>query len=844
MPRQVPGTPAAWFGKDSAVAGERERYGERLRRLREAAGYSQEELAERAGLSANAISALERGERKRPYPDTLRRLADALDLNDAQRSELAATLRGASDPPAAAPSQPRPAADLPGEPTPLIGREGEANVVRHLLAHLDGQLLTLLGPGGVGKTRLALHVARSVTDRYADGVVWVELAPLADSSLVLSTIVRAMGLDEPLGGDPGATLRSWLRERRVLLVLDNVEHVLDVGQDLARLLQACPSLRILATSRSSLGIRGEQEYVVPPLELPPGGPVIDVDHVARVSSVRLFVQRARQKHPSFVLTGENAPIVAAICRRLDGLPLALELVAARVRVLSLPELLARLDQLMSLLVGGSRDLPHRQQTMRATISWSHDLLGPDQQALFRRLSVFAGGWTLEAAESAAGWGDIAGEDVIDLLSSLVEQSLVTVTQERHETRYWLLEPIRQYAGERLRASGEAEETRARHARHFQAFAEAAALELEGKSEQLLWLDRIEREHDNLRAALAWCQEGEGAERGGIELRIAAALWRFWEIRGHTVEGIRWLTAALARSEGQPPVLRANALNAAGNLARDRADFARATACHEECLAIRRELGDTRGIAISLNNLGVIARDRRDAQRTTELCEESLALFRSVGDHHRAAIVMISLGVAASERGDHARARAWYEESLAVFRAARDGWHTAWLLTYLAEAMVRQGDFVAARGTVAESLALHREANDVWGTARTLSVQGKLAQVDNDLDGAGRRFAGALTLLVGAGVERGIPGCLEDLAGIMLDQGQPERAARLAGSAVALREQIGVTQSAGEGTAPVVDLGELETGQAAAWNEGRSLTVEQAIAGAMALAAELARPAEE
>jgi predicted ATPase/transcriptional regulator with XRE-family HTH domain len=826
------------------VAGEQERYGERLRHYREAAGYSQEELAERAGLSANAISALERGERKRPYPDTLRRLADALGLSDAQRSELAA-LRGGPEAPAVplapGPRQPRPAADLPGEPTPLIGREAEAKVVRHLLAHLDGRLLTLLGPGGVGKTRLALHVAQSVTDQYPDGVVWVELAPLADPSLVLSTIVRAMGLDEPLGGDPGATLRSWLRERQVLLVLDNVEHVLDAVPELAHLLQACRYLQILATSRSAMGIRGEQEYVVPPLELPPAGRAIHADDVARASSVQLFVQRARQKHQSFALTEENAPIVAAICRRLDGLPLALELVAARVRVLSLPELLARLDQLMSLLVGGSRDLPHRQQTMRATIGWSYDLLGPAERALFRRLSVFAGGWTLEAAESVAAWGDIAGAEVIDLLSSLVEQSLVSVTQEQQETRYWLLEPIRQYAGERLKASGESEETRLRHASHYQEFAEGAAPEFEGKSEQILWLDRTEREHDNLRATLAWCQEGEG--RAGIELRIAAALWRFWEIRGHTVEGIRWLTGALSRNEGQPPALRANALNAAGNLARDRADFARASACHEECLAIRRELNDTRGIATSLNNLGVIARDRRDAQRTIELCEESLALFRSLGDHHRSAIVMISLGVAASEQGNHARARAWYEESLAVFRAARDGWHTAWLLTYLAEAMLRHGDLIAARRTGEESLALHRTADDVWGIARALSIQGKLAQVDSDIDSAARRFAEALSLLVGAGVERGIPGCLEDLAGIMLAWGQPEHAARLAGGAVALREQIGITQSAGEGTAPVVDVSGVRTGpQAAAWSEGRALTGEQVIAEALALAEGISHPA--
>ncbi|HEV2132574.1 MAG TPA: tetratricopeptide repeat protein, partial [Longimicrobiaceae bacterium] len=567
----------------------------------------------------------------------------------------------------------------------------------------ESRFFTLTGPGGVGKTRLALHVARSVASDYPDGVVWVELAPLGDPALVLPTIARALALEQASSGDLREAMRAWLHGRRVLLVLDNFEHVLDAAEEIASLLHTCPSVHVLVTSRAPLSIRGEQEYVVPPLELPVAGGGYDHGEARVASAVELFAWYARQKNPAFVITRENAATVATICRRLDGLPLALELAAARIRVLSPAELLARLDRLLPLLVGGSRDLPQRQRTMRAAIDWSHELLGQDEQVLFRRLAVFAGGWMLEAAESLEPEG--AGDEVVDRLGTLIDQSLVTVTQEESGTRYGMLEPIRQYALARLEEHGEAEETRQRHAYYYLMLAERALKEIEGRAGQVEWLRRLDREHDNLRAALAWSEQSpDGAELG---LRLSSALWRFWEVQGHAGEGGSWLSRALERDAHLPPVLRARALTAAGNLARRRAEHDLAKRYHEESLAIYRQLENRRGIALALNNLGVISRDRGEADRAIHLCEESLVLFRDTGNQHGAAIALISLGMAASQQGEYERARTRYEESLALFRASGDSWHIASVQNYLARLMIRQGDLDAARRVAHESLEIYR-----------------------------------------------------------------------------------------------------------------------------------------
>lgn len=817
------------------MAGPQEPFGELLRRYREAAGYSQEQLAARARLSANAVGALERGERKRPYPDTLRRLADALELGEESRASLSATVRhGSAEPrpvPTAAPGwNPEPA--LPGEPTPIIGRDRDLEVLCDLLAAPGIRALTLVGPGGVGKTRLALSLARRVADTYADGAVWVELAPLADHTLVLPTVGRAVGLPDAGGTDIATSLRSALGDRRVLIVLDNMEHLLGAVPDLAQLLLACPGLQVVTTSRAPLRLRGEQEYQVVPLEVPPAEPA--ADEPAAFPAVRLFVARAREKDPSFALEGQEDAAVAAICRRLGGLPLALELVAARTRALTPTELVARLDDPLTLLVGGSRDLPERQQTMRAAIAWSDELLDPAGRAMFRRLAAFSGGWTLQAAEAVCGEGIEHPGAVLDLLDVLVEQSLVSAHRTAQGTRYQMLEPIRQYARERLEDTGEATSLGLRHAQHFCDVAESAALGLEGRAEQARWVDRLHQELDNLRGALGWCEQTPGEEAAEMLLRSSAALWRFWEMRWHVDEGRRWLSAGLARPEPVPPAVRAAALNAAGNLARDQDDHDQAAAFHEQALAIRRSLGDVRGIGSSLNNLGVLARDRGDAERTLELCLEALALFREAGDEHRAAIALISLGNAATRKGDMARARDFYGESLGHFREEEDRWHTGWVLTYLAEVMVFDGDLGSAQPLAEEALQIFRTGGDPWGAGSALGVLGRIEEGHGNLPGAAARFAEALRHLAAGGVDRAAPACLADLAAVLLAMGDTEAAARLAGGSRAWQTRVGRPRAPLPQADRSVVLEGLAVGpHAAAWQSGAALSREHLLREAAA-----------
>ena len=774
------------------AAGRRDGFGEQLRRHRAAAGLSQERLAERAGISANAVGALERGERTRPYPDTVRRLADALGLDDRARAELAATV--AEDTRTAdSGAEVTARAGLPGEPTPLIGRDREIEELSRLLGDAEGRVLTLIGPGGAGKTRLALRVAHRVAKVHPGSVAWVELAPVADPDLVPATIARAIGLDASGPEAAEAALRAWFGERPSLLVVDNVEHVLDAVPGLLRLLDACPGIRLLATSRAPLGVRGEREFPVPPLAVPPADPRARDREPGDYAAVRLFVWQVRQRNPSFALTADRAAAIGAICRRLGGLPLALELVAARTRLLEPAELLGRLDNLMPLLVGGARDLPERQRTMRAAIAWSEELLDPAERALFRRMSAFTGGATLEAVIAVGGEEASAELEVLDLLDVLAAHSLVTVSRDGDETRYGMLEPIRQFARERLRDAGEEEPTCRRHAQYFCDLAERAGRELEGRSEQSAWADRLDRELDDLRAALDWTERApDGAITG---LRLTTALWRFWEMRWQIDEGLARLATALGRSRGLAPALRAKALNAAGNLARDARAYDLATAYHEECLRIRRDLGGVRGdvreIAVSLNNLGVIARDLGDAERTQALCQESLELFRQAGDLHGSAIALISLGLAAGLLGDSATGRSRLEESLALFRAEGDSWHTAWVLIYLADLVVADHELASARSLATQALEMHRQTRDAWGVSAAFAVLGRADRAEDALSSAGRRFLDALDAAVEGRVERAIPGVLDDLADVLLRSGERQWAARLAGTADAWRETGGL-----------------------------------------------------
>lgn len=759
-------------------------FSHRLRELREVAGLTQEELAERAGLSVKAIGALERGHRRRPYPHTVRAIADALGLSDAERALLAGSVPGREPTSAPPPANPQP---VPGAPTRMIGRERELVDVLTLLDDPAARLVTLTGAGGVGKTRLALEVAARVA-RSGTAVTFVPLAHLADASLVIPAIAHALGVAE-LGTTPALQLVvGRVASQPWLLVLDNLEQVLDAAPSLADLLDVAPRLAILATSRAPVRIRAEREYPLRPLDVPDLARLPTVDEVAAVSSVQLFVERARAAEPSFTLTPATSLAVAAICRRLDGLPLAIELVAARARALGPTELLARLDQMLPLLVGGARDLPARQQTMRAAIDWSEQLLDPDARALFRRLSAFAGGWDLGAAETVASTGDPAPDSVLDLLAVLIEQSLVVAEPTSDDlTRYRMLEPIRQFAAQRLEESGEQPAVHGHHLAWCLAFARQAARELIGSAQQE-WLARLEREHDNLRAALQRAHADPVHYESGLEL--AASLWRFWSIRGHLTEGRRWLEGSLAVADQVPPETRANACNAAGNLARDQGDLARSAELHETALVLRRELGDRRSIALSLNNIGTVRMDQGEYEQARRLYEQALAGFRTLDGEWEVAIALHNIGIALGVQGDGDRAVASLEEAIGIWERLGETASLARSLDSLGEVHRREGRLDRAAELHDEALRIGRALDNPRAVGVTLKNLGLVARYRGDLDEAARLHTESLALRRRIGDERGVAVSLAALADVARDRDDAGEAGRLYREALDLRRRLG------------------------------------------------------
>lgn len=674
--------------------------------------------------------------------------------------------------------------NLPVELTSFVGREEEMEQVRRRMANTH--LLTLLGMGGFGKTRLALRLAADLLGEYPDGVWLVELATLSDPSLVPNAVASTLKVKEQ-GTTLLDTLCDYFRGKSVLLILDNCEHLIEAVAGFAEVvLRRCAHLRILATSREALKVAGESIYAVPPLSLPEREGTTGPDALLAASAAaRLFVERAAGANPNFGLTAANASAVARICRRLDGIPLALELAAARVRLLTVEQIALRLDDRFRLLTGGSRTALARQQTLRALIDWSYDLLSPEEQTLLCRLSVFADGWTLEAAEAVCAGGGIAG-DILDLLGLLVDRSLVQVEQSGAGPRYRLLETLRQYGGDRLAERGEAEAARARHRDYFLALAEAAEPHWRG-SDEAAWLERLETEHDNFRAVLAGPMDHEP------RLRLAYALWWFWYVRGYLGEGRRWLEEALAQRPEAPEAVRAQALNGAGVLAWSQGDYAAARRHHEECLAIWRKLGNGRFEARSLNHLAMLAMDEKRYAEAGDLYEQSEAICRDLGDQASLAAVLINRGGMVFNLGDYRAARPLFEQSLALSRAQNDKGGMAAALGNLGDMALREGDIQAARADMAEALRLRHELGDKSETIDSLMSLGLLAQAE----------------------------------------GEHERAAQLLGSAEAIRELVGSSLKPSDHALYESAINGLcrslgEAALTAAWARGRQMSIEEVI----------------
>jgi len=765
---------------------------------------------------------------------------------------------------------------LPVPLTQLVGREHEVKVIQLLLSRPDVRLLTLTGTAGVGKTRLAFEVARELVHEFADGVHVVSLAPISDPDLVITTIAHRLGLMESGSQPILELLKIAQRDKQRLLVLDNFEHVIGAAPLLAELLEACPDLKLLVTSREVLRLRGEHQFVVPPLALPAPSHLPDAASLPHVPSVKLFLQRAQAIQSDFDLTTENAAAIAAICIRLDGLPLAIELAAAHIKLLAPQALLARLDRRLHILTGGARDLPERQRTLRNTLAWSYELLTQEEQQLFRRLSVFVGGCTLEAIEAVCVALDDEADHVLEAVASLIDKSLLQQTeQEGAEPRLIMLETIREYGLECLAVNGEMEITRRAHADYYLVLAEEAEPKLDGP-DQVAWLERLEREHDNLRAAMQWSLEpGKEGHRREMALRLGGALRRLWIVHGHWSEGRNFLERALAESKGVPAAVQVKALITAANLANMQTDSDRAEVLAEKSRELCQELGDTRGLALSLRLLAVVATKRGDLAAARSLSEEALMLFREVGDQEGAGLSLSGLGWLAMIQGEYAKGRALFEESLALHRQVGNKEGMARSLIGLAVALINtEGDPATIRALLEESLARSQEVGNREGIETSFFLSGQLALSQGDIATArelvekslvinreiGNREDIAYSLFLLARVEArqghyaaacalyeqclamaiegnskwNIDLFMQGLAGAVAAQGEPAWAARLYGADEAFRDAnsraiIPVYRAEYEHSVAATRAQLGEQAFAATWAEGRTMTFEQVLA---------------
>ncbi|HYO48838.1 MAG TPA: BTAD domain-containing putative transcriptional regulator [Chloroflexia bacterium] len=682
---------------------------------------------------------------------------------------------------------------LPAQLTPFIGREAEKAALVKCLSDPGCRLVTLVGPGGIGKSRLALQVVTDVLHEFEDGVWFVELAPLTLPDLVGPTIAAVLGVKEVAGRDLLDTLKDAVRDKQMLLVLDNFEQVVGAAPLVGALLSAAPCLKVLVTSRAPLRLYGEREYVVPPMRLPDPEHLPPLDRLSQYEAVRLFIERAQDVKRDFQVTSENAPSVAEICVRLDGLPLAIELAAARVRLFPPQALLSRLSNRLKVLTGGAMNLPPRQQTLRRAIEWSYDLLDEGEKQLFRRMSVFQGGRTLQALETVCNVEGDLRLDVLAGVESLVTKSMLQ-QREGHdgEPRFWMLETIHEYARDKLSESEEEHRFRACHLDYFVTLAEETASQLQGphQAERMALLDL---EMGNLRMAIQWALEHGEEEKVA---RIAGALWGFMWTRGYLSEGRQWLEAAL-QSQSLRAEVRATALRACGILAHDCGDYERARACFEEALHLRQQLGDKSGMAGALNALGVLFNHRGEYEQAHKYYKQALGLFQELGDRARITVALNNLGVVAERQGDYEQTRLYYSQSLDMARSMGDTEGSAWALDNLGNLAYQQGDY-------AQAIHLHKES---------------------------------LAMFRALGHKQGIAVCLEHLAGALGALAQPDIAASLYGAAECLREATGSVMHAAyrAGYERRVSTARAFSNDEAweeAWQRGRDVPLERTIEHAL------------
>jgi predicted ATPase/class 3 adenylate cyclase/DNA-binding CsgD family transcriptional regulator len=759
--------------------------------------------------------------------------------------------------------------NLPVQPTPLIGREREVAVVQQLLLREDVRLLTLTGPGGSGKTRMALHVAAELSDHFIDGISLVNLAPISDAELVVPTIAQTLGVKESPTRSMVEQLQAFLQEKLLLLVLDNFEQVVSAACILSDLLARCSHLKLLVTSRAVLHLAAEHEFAVPPLSLPDLNHLPDLVTLSQYEAVALFIARAQTLIPDFQVSNASAPAVAEICTRLDGLPLAIELAAARIKLLPPPALLARLDQSLALLTSGGRDAPARQQTLRKAIDWSYQLIDADEQRLFRRLSVFVGGCTFQAIEAICAALDtqMLAVSVLDGAASLIDKSLLRqIEQEAAEPRVVMLETIREYGREALAASGEAEVTHQAHAAYYQALAEAAEQAWNGP-QQAVWFARLEQEHDNLRAAMNWLLERGEAE---MALRLGTALWWFWYAQEHLYEGWNVLERSLERSEGVVVPLRAKALWATGSLAASLGHVERGEGLCQESLALFREIGDTQGMGDATFHLAHIAFARWDLAAARKRFEESLVFLRESGDKPLTAWALGAMALVVLYQGEFAMVHPLAEQARAICLEVGDITGMTMSLMTLARAVFWQGDLVRAQTLAEEGLASASETGATSAEALALALRGEISLAQGETTTArllieqsharwqkvgnqgmlastrsllakvlaveGNHTAARTmyeeSLLRGLGIVDIAP-TVEGLAVVVAEQGETTWAVRLLAAAAALRDSLGAPlpplYRAGHERSVAATRAQLgEQAFEVAWAEGYGITWKQAL----------------